>query len=75
MPLLLLVQSVAPENTAQALQHQVQPIASHAWLERLAPLLELQVEMLACLVKQGNMSPQMEHLNANRVLLGDSALE
>jgi hypothetical protein len=60
MPLLLLVQSAAPENTAQALQQQVQRIASHAWLERLAPLLEQQVEMLVYLVKQGDMSPQME---------------
>ena len=60
MPLLLLVQGVALENTAQTLQQQVQPIASHVWLERLAPLLEQQVKMLVYLVKQGNMSPQME---------------
>ena len=75
MPLLLLVQSVALENTAQTLQQQVQPIANHALLERLAPLLEQQVEMLVYLVKQGNMSPQMARLNAKRALLGDSALE
>ena len=75
MPLLLLVQGVALENTAQALQQQVQPIASHALLERLAPLLEQQVKMLVYLVKQGNMSPQMEQLNAKHVLLEDSALE
>ena len=43
MPLLLLVQSVAPENTAQTLQQQVQPIASHALQERLVPLPEQQV--------------------------------
>ena len=75
MPLLLLVQGVALENTAQTLQQQVQLIASHVWLERLALLLEQQVKMLVYLVKQGNMSLQMERLNAKRVLLGDSALE
>jgi hypothetical protein len=75
MPLLLLVQSVALENTAQTLQQQVQPIANHALPERLAPLLEQQVEMLVYLVKQGNMSPQMERLNAKHALLEDSALE